>query len=135
LLFGVNDEKEEFDNLLNNYQKKEKKESPTITISTAEILKREAYSMTIKDDFLMDITDYEIPSIETTMEILDEKPTHSTAHYFGKELLNMIDLNTTMKDIFVLPPERKTRKLKEGAGYLLTKLKNNRILLHNPTMF
>jgi len=107
-------------------KEKEKTEEtvPTITLSTAEILKREAYSRTTENDFLLDMGEYEIPNIETTIDILEEKPTYTTAHYFGKELLNIINLETTMKDIFVLPPEkRNAKKLREGAGYLLTKLK------------
>jgi len=97
---------------------------PTITSSTADILKREAYSRSVKDDFLIDVSDYDIPNMEATMNILEETPTYTTAHYFGKELLNIITTETTMKDIFVLPPEKKKiEKLKEGTGYLLTKIK------------
>lgn len=97
---------------------------PTITSSTADILKREAYSRSVKDDFLIDVSEYDIPNMETTMNILEETPTYTTAHYFGKELLNIITTETTMKDIFVLPPEKKKiEKLKEGTGYLLTKIK------------
>jgi len=140
LLFEAGNDEEDLNDLFDTYQskklqtaddkvvKKEKEKTeetvPTITLSTAEILKREAYSRTTENDFLLDMGEYEIPNIETTIDILEEKPTYTTAHYFGKELLNIINLETTMKDIFVLPPEkRNAKKLREGAGYLLTKLK------------
>jgi len=71
---------------------------PTITQTTAEILKNEAYSRKMTDDFLMDFSEYEVPNIETTMELLEE-PTYSEPKYYGKELLNLITTNSTMKDI------------------------------------
>jgi len=123
LLFEAGNDEEDLNDLFDTYQskklqtaddkivKKEKEKTeetvPTITLSTAEILKREAYSRTTENDFLLDMGEYEIPNIETTIDILEEKPTYTTAHYFGKELLNIINLETTMKDIFVLPPEKK----------------------------
>jgi len=85
---------------------------PTITQTTAEILKNEAYSRKMTDDFLIDISEYDIPNIETTMELFVE-PIYSEPKYYGKELLNIITTSSTMKDIFIIPPSKTRKKNKK----------------------